>query len=378
VNVASQLTDAGQNVVQRHGAKRTEGRPPIPDEAWAEQWDLLINNDVEHPRLPRNGVSCRKPHRESTYGHYTPSLNDDGEPIMRSGFMVGCDTDSDCYSRCGEHPVSGNPYVCTKNPRFYSFFVVNRGRVFDGYEKVEGGKEEQNRFQRRFQNMGKNVAGGLNITISKTFSFMDEPGDDRFDVGNEYAGVCTDTRYDYAHTGCESSAGAAATLGLVGCTAKLGWARAYCGALTERSGPDFLDVAISDESLSYPRVLVPGSEVNGVVIPDVTCEDATSCVNKCELYNRKARAGGMLTLSLSNAPVFFPCPHACSLMCAIRDDSARSVRSVRADLSEQFRHFCSGHGRGALGGREHRVQTRAHLPRRAWHGSLRLQPVHAP
>jgi hypothetical protein len=33
--------------------------------------------------------------------------------------------------------------------------------------------------------------------------------------------------------------------------------------------------------------------VNGVVIPDVTCEDATACVNKCELYNRKARAGGL-------------------------------------------------------------------------------------
>lgn len=333
-NVASQLTDAGQNVVQHHGAKRTKGRPPIPDEAWAEQWQILVNNDVEHPRVPRNGVSCRKPHRESTYGHYTPSLNDKGEPIMRSGFMVGCSTDSDCYSRCGEHPVSGNPYVCTKNPRFYSFFVVNRGNVFDG--------ENSSKFARRFQNTNKGIMNAVNITVSKEFSFLDLPGDDKFDVGSEHRGVCTDTRYDFAHTGCSSSAGAAATLGLVGCTAKLGWARSYCGALTERSGPDFLDVSISEESLTYPRVLVPGSEVNGVVIPDVECEDATSCVNKCELYNRRARSGGMLTLSLI-VTYCLATDICCSLMCAIRPSVARSLCPVRADLPEQFRHVRRRH-----------------------------------
>lgn len=300
-NVASQVTDAGQNIVQRHGAKRAEGRAAIPADAWDEQWRLLVNNDVESPRVPRNGVSCRKPHRESTFGHYTPSLNDKGEPILRSGFMVGCDTDSDCYSRCGEHPITGNPYVCTKNPRFYSFFVINRGYVFENDGGDSGGNAAATTFSKRFQNVVSKTTDALNFSVSKTFSFLNQPGDDKFDAGSEHRGVCTDTRYDFAHTGCTSSAGAAATLGLVGCTAKLGWARSYCGALTERSGPDFLDVAISDQSLSYPRVLVPGSEVNGVVVPDVTCEDATACVNKCELYNRRARSGGL------------PAPEACAL-----------------------------------------------------------------
>jgi len=46
-------------------------------------------------------MSCRKPHRESTIGEYTPPLNEEGKSVQRKGFMVECKTDLDCFSRCG-------------------------------------------------------------------------------------------------------------------------------------------------------------------------------------------------------------------------------------------------------------------------------------
>ena len=101
-------------------------------------------------------------------------------------------------------------------------------------------------------------------------------------------------RYDFQHTQCTSKVGSAVILGLVGCTAKLGWNRAYCGATVERTGPDFLDTYISESSLSYPRTLVPAGTINGVAVQQVTCDDETACVNKCELFNRRARDGGAI------------------------------------------------------------------------------------
>ena len=188
IALAAQTSDAGQHIITRHGSVRTKGYAPIPEDAFREQFGLLINNNVEVPRVPRNSVSCRKEHRESTSGRYRPHLDDNGKPILRTGFMVDCDTSSDCYSRCGEHPISGVSYVCTPHPRFYSFFVTNS---------------------------------------SSSGFYFDEPGDDRFDVTNQSRGVCTDVRYDFQHSGCESMTGSGVILGLVGCTAKLGWQRAY-------------------------------------------------------------------------------------------------------------------------------------------------------
>ena len=40
--------------------------------------------------------------------------------MERKGFHVPCNTDLDCFSRCGTHPVSGMHYVCTKNVSFYT------------------------------------------------------------------------------------------------------------------------------------------------------------------------------------------------------------------------------------------------------------------
>ena len=88
IAAAVQISDAGQHIVSRHGAQRTKGRAPIPEDAWLETFDLLVNNNVDSPRVPRNSVSCRKEHRESTNGKFVPHLDQEGNPVLRSGFMV--------------------------------------------------------------------------------------------------------------------------------------------------------------------------------------------------------------------------------------------------------------------------------------------------
>lgn len=125
---AFHTTDAGQEISKRWGAKRIEGRPAAPDASYQEQYRVLVQNRIDKPIAPRNAISCRsapatrdacalptarpptapprppprrKPHRESSTGEYTPALDKEGAPTQRQGFMVGCNNDLDCYSRCG-------------------------------------------------------------------------------------------------------------------------------------------------------------------------------------------------------------------------------------------------------------------------------------
>ena len=75
-------------MVKRHGANHNNGGVPTPEHIYPEIHETLINNDVNHPRVIRNSVSCRKAHRESIYGRFTPGLDEHGTPIKRTGFMV--------------------------------------------------------------------------------------------------------------------------------------------------------------------------------------------------------------------------------------------------------------------------------------------------
>lgn len=85
---AFHTSDIGVDVSSRWGAVRTKGRPSTPDLAFREQYRTMIQNSVSSPIAPRNSISCRKNHRESTTGGYTPPLKDDGSVIERKGFMV--------------------------------------------------------------------------------------------------------------------------------------------------------------------------------------------------------------------------------------------------------------------------------------------------
>lgn len=147
-------------------------------------------------------ISCRKMHPESNYGHYVPPLDERGIPRKRAGFHVRCApgsiahdeggtrrtvrtrsqvpclTDSQCHSRCGDHPIhgaahfdpsrplartdavvvpwAGEAYVCVKNAFLYTYSGVNNA--------------------------------------SEAY-YIQEPGDDQFDVKNwnttaEHLGTC--------------------------------------------------------------------------------------------------------------------------------------------------------------------------------------------
>ena len=302
ITTAAHTSDAGQQIQYGHGAMRSKGRPPTPETAYLEQYDILVNNDVEHPRVNRDSVSCRRPHRESQNGFYTPPLDNAGNPKKRTGFMVPCQTSSDCYSRCGEHPTSGMAYVCTKNPLFYTFHVVNESLTEETLAVELSAQDltpglpvgtDYDSFEARLAVLEARPTWIPKAdTVSTQSYFVDEPGENRFDVPTG-SGVCTDVRMEFQHSGCESRVGSAAVVGLVGCTAKLGANLAYCGARVDRYGPDFLETSISSESLEYPRTLVEGTVVNGIPQGKVECSDAIDCMTKCERLGRISRDGGL-------------------------------------------------------------------------------------
>ena len=276
-------SDIGQDISYRWSAQRTTGRPQNPEDSWQEQYRVLVQQNIDAPIAPRNAISCRRPHRESTYGSYVPPLKDDGTPIQRKGFMVPCTTDSDCYIRCGEHPITGKSYRCTHDLKLYTYAGVG------------------------FPNLGDpNIVAGLhyhNTAEGTPFYTVDYPGDNRFDVENHSVGVCTDSNVAYGITGCTSNGAARGIVATEGCSGRFfGWGRKFCGAMIENDHPDYVSGAsISDSSLEYPRVLVPSTRVNGKEQLEVTCSNPDDCVLKCEFFSRVARDGG------------YPAPAACAL-----------------------------------------------------------------
>ena len=109
--VAFHSSDIGVDISHRYGAKRTEGRPAVPDTSYREMYHTMVQNNVDAPIAPRNSISCRRAHEESAIGSYHPPLNDRGEPIERSGHHIFCETDLDCMTRCGSAVALKQVYV---------------------------------------------------------------------------------------------------------------------------------------------------------------------------------------------------------------------------------------------------------------------------
>lgn len=135
----------------------------------------------------------------------------------------------------------------------------------------------------------------------KDYYYMDMPGDDEYDI-ERGSGVCTDTHYDYLHTGCGSIAASRATIAVVGCPTKAYiHSNIMCGILVDIDEDYVHSVAISAVSLLYPRTLVEEAQVNGISQRHVTCWNQFDCADKCDYMARTAHSGGL------------PAPPACAL-----------------------------------------------------------------
>jgi hypothetical protein len=341
---ASVLSDAGQQIAYHHGADRRTGRKPIPEDTWLEQFDILINQDVARPKINRNAVSCRREHREDATGDFTEPLTGTGKPRKRSGYMVPCATDTDCFTACGLHPDTGLQYRCTRSPTFYSFHVINGSLTEETLAlalasqstslPVTTDVESQEYKLSVLESRPKWIP--MPDTVKTKAYYVDEPGDDVFDPPPGSLGVCTDVAYQYQHTNCQSRAGAAAIVGLAFCPLKLATNLAFCGAQIERIGPDFLASSISARSLEFPRVLtVPGS-VHDKAHGALTCADPLECSDKCGRLARTSRNGLDIPPGCALCDSICPSNGATSLFDtieAVSVDIANAVRVLTKCLS---------------------------------------------
>jgi len=297
---ASVVSDAGFDSRVRHGADRQRGTPAIPSSIWKEQYDVLIQNDLNYPRVPRDSVSCRKTHLTDSFGAYVSPIDRMGRPVKRAGWHVGCQTSSQCHSRCGEHPILGESYVCVRNAKLFSY----QGQHENGstYYINEAGDDA-------FDVVNYNLtAEHLGTCMGETATVLTVNRDTVHVSGyfplrssRSFLPCVADTRYDFQVTGCSSISGAGILYGILGCTGRLGWASPFCGTRVERVGDDFLDSGIADSSVGFPRTIVEGGMFNGEEVPALTCESALTCGNICSRLSRQAREAGL------------PEPEACAL-----------------------------------------------------------------
>ena len=102
-----------------------------------------------------------------------------------------------------------------------------------------------------------------------------------------------DVRYDYQHSECPTPAASMVMMTLIGCPSRIMKSLAFCGVSIERAGPDFLDVGISQSSMSFPRLLVEPREVGGVMQPAISCPDPMVCMDQCNNFAERVRPGGL-------------------------------------------------------------------------------------
>ena len=278
--------------------------------------------------FPSAGLSCRKSHRESSTGGYTPPLNKDGDFIERKGYLVGCNNDLDCYSRCGETPTHGSPYVCSLNLTLYTHAGHNEGVATE---------LEANAAQ--LAATGQSHQKIVRHPRDDSFYMVTEPGDDTYDVNDGSAGVCTDVHVAYGNTGCTSNGASKAIMTVGGAVGRYtGWSKYLCGALIEHGDSDFVTgSSISLSSLVYPRTLVNEAQVNGHTEGRVTCWNPSNCMSKCDFFSKNARDNGLpspAACSLCNPPIpDNTVTTIVTLISAIRDDIASAMRLVAICLN---------------------------------------------
>ena len=158
--------------------------------------------------------------------------------------------------------------------------------------------------------------------------------------------ACLLRSINYGNTGCRSLGAAQGTIAVVGCTSRsFGFSNQYCGAEMDMPESDFVsDVTVSEASLEYPRVLIPGAEVNGKQELALTCADSADCKRKCDYFAENAHDGGLPAPSACTL-CHPPCPSnigtsATDLAAAVSHDTALAAQLAAACLGGAGKEGC--------------------------------------
>ena len=262
-----QTTDAGQLARASHGAIRSENyiavnRVPRTPQSSGSHYSLVAFSRAQVPErlaahaykichwnpegyVQRDSVSCRREHRNSPMGRFVPGFSPrTGDPVARMGYIVTCRRNSDCYSRCPAHPLTGDRYVCQRVYRLYDVAITDSG-------------------------------GEINlVNLERGSGSVFDPDTATQAITGEM-GICVDVDSSM-NQGCPDQTMSAVMDGVVGCMDRQ-VSRFLCGLEVDIKDGDTSTASIEGNFLYMPpRVLIAAGTDNdgdGAVTPAVTCSD---------------------------------------------------------------------------------------------------------
>lgn len=197
-------------------------------------------------------------------GRFVPGFDKrTGNPISRSGYIVTCKRDADCYARCPAHPLTGDRYVCQHDYVLYDVAETTEGFAEDGVSL-------------------KNVSQGTGN--------MFDPEPSASAITGE-TGICVDVDSSMMQ-GCPQKTVSWMADSAIGCfDDKV--SRYLCGLEVTVADGDVMNAGIGGD-VFWPRTLVAGGpdlDGDGVSTPALTCTNPTDCVAKCRFLERTSAHG---------------------------------------------------------------------------------------
>ena len=217
ITAAAHVSDAGNKSHTGTAPCAPRAKPPTPRPPIGTIRHL-VQNDLDQ-RINRDAISAVARIASRRPAPLRPRWTTPAETKKRMGFMVPCSTSRTCYSRCGEHPLTG---FRTSARQSAILHLPRRQRELDrtdarrrvGCAESAPGIPVSSDFGDQQTRLAILEARPTWIpkpdTVSTQSYFVDEPGENKFDppAGSSY-GVCTDVRMDFMHSNCESRAGPA-------------------------------------------------------------------------------------------------------------------------------------------------------------------------
>lgn len=241
------VSDAGQLARASHGAIRGDSFIAVPEKLAAHAYRICHWNPQGY--IQRDSLSCRYEHRNSPEGRFTPGFDArSGNPIARDGFVVTCKHNSDCYSRCHAHPLTGDRYQCQTRYKLYDVANTSSDGEISLVDLEEGSGKQ----------------------------FDPDPHEQA--VTGE-RGICVDVDSSY-NQGCPDKTPSYVMDGIVGCMDKR-VSMFLCGLELNIADGDSSTASIEGNFLYMPaRVLVAEGEDldgDGRPTPAITCSDPIDC-----------------------------------------------------------------------------------------------------